>query len=339
MVVTGAAGYIGSHAVLALLDRGVRVLGIDNMVCGNRHAVEVLRHAGGDRFAFEECDVLEHDRLVIALNAFRADAVIHFAALASVGESMQEPLRYWRSNAAGTISLLSAMRACGIGRIVFSSTCATYGIPDAEALPLRETAPQRPINPYGRSKLACEQAILDEHAAAGGPLSVAILRYFNVAGCDPQARLGEDHRPETHLIPICLEVALGQRSHVDVLGDDYPTADGTCVRDYVHVSDLVDAHLLALERMSAATPIIANIGIGRGFSVREVLDACRRVTGRSIPHRPAPRRAGDPPTLFADASHVRRALGWCPRFVSLDDTVATAWAWRAAHPDGYPRRS
>jgi len=357
VVVTGAAGYIGSHAALALLERGHRVLGIDNMVRGNPHAIEVLRSAANGRFEFAPVDVLDQARLTELFRAFGADAVIHFAALSYVGESVQQPLLYWHTNLGGSLSLLAASRACGIERFVFSSTCSTYGVPDASELPIRESCPQRPINPYGRSKLAFEQALLDEHAAqlasphtaqgtAHGaeqsasphaPFSLAILRYFNVAGCDPKGRLGEDHRPETHLIPVCLEVALGQRTHVDLLGEDYETPDGTCVRDYVHVSDLVDAHLLALDRLSPTQPLIANIGIGCGFSVREVLDACRRVTGKPIPHRSAPRRAGDPPTLLAEATHARRALAWSPRFMSLDETVATAWAWRSAHPNGYPR--
>jgi len=336
VVVTGAAGYIGSHAALALLDGGHRVLGIDNFFRGNRTAVEVLKAVGGERFQFLEADILERERLTQAFRDFRAEIVMHFAALAYVGESMHEPLRYWLNNTAGTLSLRAAMVAAGVSKLVFSSTCATYGVPDAANLPITESCPQRPINPYGRSKLASEQVLLDElEVPAGSALEVAILRYFNVAGCDPRGRLGEDHRPETHLVPICLEVALGLRPHLDILGEDYSTPDGTCVRDYVHVSDLVDAHLTAMAHLRPGRAFIANVGIGRGFSVREVLDACRRVTGHAIPHRAAARRPGDPPSLYADASHIRRTLGWSPRFTSIDETVATAWAWRRAHPRGY----
>lgn len=376
IVVTGAAGYIGSHAALALLDEGDRVVGIDNFANGNRGAVEALARAGGDRFRFVEADLLDQPRLTAALRESCAETVLHFAALASVPESLREPLRYWWNNTAGTISLVHAMQTTGIRRIVFSSTCATYGIPGPEHLPLTERAPQSPINPYGRSKLAAERVLLDElevpdgsspdrgaaarssHERATGansssergigerapgtadPLSVAILRYFNVAGCDAKGRVGEDHRPETHLIPIALDVALGIRPHVDLFGEDYPTTDGTCVRDYVHVSDLIHAHLLAMDRMRPGAALIANVGIGRGFSVREVLDSCRRITGHPIPHRGAPRREGDPPTLFADATKIRRELDWSPKYTALDDTVASAWQWRSRRPHGYstPRR-
>lgn len=342
IVVTGVAGYIGSHTALTLLDRGHHVFGIDNMSHGHPWVVDFLRQAGGARFDFAEADVLDRARLVSDFRAWRPGAVIHFAGLTSVAESVSEPLRYWRNNLAGSLSLLAAMRETGVSKIVFSSTAATYGVPDPGHLPIAEGCPQRPINPYGRSKLAFEQVLVDECAAGGDmPLTVAILRYFNVAGCDPQGRLGEDHRPETHLIPICLDAALGRRDRVDVFGEDYPTPDGTCIRDYVHVTDLADAHLLAMAKLDApktSEPFIANVGIGRGFSVREVLESCRRVTGKTIAHRVAPRRAGDPPALFADASRLERELKWTPRFTSLDETVATAWAWRRAHPDGYPSK-
>lgn len=337
VIVTGVAGYIGSHAALALLDRGDRVLGIDNLSRGHPWVVGELARIGGDRFRFEAADLLDGDRLTSAFRASGADLVLHFAALTYVGESVEQPNRYWWNNAAGSISLLSAMRAAGIARIVFSSTCATYGMPEPSQLPIVERTPQHPINPYGHSKLAVERMLLDESAApTHPPLEVALLRYFNVAGNDPQARLGEDHRPETHLIPICLDTALGRRPHVEIFGDDYPTPDGTCIRDYVHVGDLVAAHLSAMERLAPRRPLIANIGLGRGFSVQEVIESCRRVTGRTIAVRAAPRRAGDPPTLFADASHATTALSWAPRFTTLDEIVATAWAWRRAHPDGYP---
>lgn len=339
VAVTGAAGYIGSHAALALLESGHEVLGIDDLSRGNRWAVDALATFGGSRFGFLQADILDEPRVTEALGDFGADSLMHFAALAEVSESVREPLRYWRTNAAGTISLLRAAGVAGVRRIVFSSTCATYGVPPPEAIPIVESCPQRPINPYGASKLAAERVLIDAVTAdrlnldaivdsGGAPLAVAILRYFNVAGCDAQGRLGEDHRPETHLVPICLEVALEQRPHLAICGTDYPTPDGTCVRDYVHVSDLVDAHLLALRRLEPGEVIIANIGLGHGFSVREVLESCRRVTGHRIPHRVAPRRPGDPPVLQADPAFARRELRWTPRFTSLDEIVASAWAWR-----------
>jgi len=327
-MVTGAAGYIGSHAALALLDRGHRVLGIDNMSRGNQWAVDVLERQGRDRFSFARVDLLDREGLLAAMRSVAPEVVIHFAALAQVAESVREPALYWKNNVEGTASLLSAMRACGVSKVVLSSTCATYGIPDEDSIPIVESCSQHPINPYGHSKLACERLILDEVSSGGAsPMAAAILRYFNVAGCDPQVRLGEDHRPETHLIPICIEAALGQRPHIDVLGDDYATPDGTCLRDYVHVSDLVEAHLRSMGRLESGRAFIANVGTGRGTSVNEVLESCRRVTGRPIATRIAPRREGDPPSLVADASFIRRELGWTPRFTSIDETIATAWAW------------
>ncbi|MBX3354958.1 MAG: UDP-glucose 4-epimerase GalE [Phycisphaeraceae bacterium] len=336
VLVTGAAGYIGSHAALTLLESGDRVLGLDNLSRGHLGAVQILKKIGGPNFDFVKADLLDHAQLLSVMRDFRPEVVIHFAALAYVGESVHEPCRYWTNNTMGSLSLLDAMRRCGAHRIVFSSTCATYGTPAPAHLPITERCPQTPINPYGRSKLAVEQALLDSCGSREWPeLGVALLRYFNVAGSDPQGRLGEDHRPETHLVPICLEVALGQRERVEVFGADYPTPDGTCVRDYVHVTDLVDAHRSALERVAPGTALIANIGIGRGFSVREVIDSCRRVTGAAIPHRDAPRREGDPAELFSDPGEAHRLLKWSPRFTSLDETVATAWHWRRAHPHGY----
>ena len=335
-MVTGAAGYIGSHAALALLDRGDRVVALDNLSRGNRGAIEVLAREGGDRFRFEQVDLLDRDELERLLRASGADTVMHFAALALVGESVKLPRDYWRNNTLGTIHLRDAMAAAGIRRIVFSSTAATYGVPAASENPIRESCRQRPINPYGRSKLACESLLLDELASPEGSLlEVAILRYFNVAGGDAKARLGEDHRPETHLVPVCLDVALGESSTIEIFGDRHGTPDGTCVRDYVHVNDLVDAHLLAMERMRAGEAFVANVGIGRGFSVREVLESCRRVTGHAIPERLGPPRDGDPPTLVADASHLRATTGWSARFTELDEIVSSAWLWKQRHPRGY----
>ncbi len=336
LVVTGGAGYIGSHAAMRLLDLGHRVTVVDSLARGHRGAVATLAAAGGARFRFEECDLRETARVAAVLRAAPVDAVLHFAALAYVGESVEEPLAYYACNTGGGLSLLVAMREAGVRRIIFSSTCATYGEPEAAHIPIAESVPQRPINPYGRSKLHFEEILRDEAARPGdAPLGAVALRYFNVAGCDARGRLGEDHRPESHLIPIALEVALGKRDAMRIFGEDYPTPDGTCIRDYVHVEDLVDAHVAALGAIEPGRVRAWNIGIGRGYSVREVLEACRRVTGHAIPATSAPRRAGDPPVLFADASAARRDLGFAPRRTDLDGTVRSAWNWMRAHPDGY----
>jgi len=340
ILVTGGAGYIGSHTALRLLERGHDVTVIDDLSRGNRAAVDILRDAAPhpDAFEFSKLDVGATDRVAEVMRSRRIEAVIHFAALAYVGESVDDPLRYYRVNSGATIGLLEAMRGAEVGSIVFSSTCATYGEPEPSDLPITESCPQRPVNPYGRSKLFVEQVLadrLDAATRAGEPFSYAALRYFNVAGCDLAARLGEDHRPETHLIPICLEVALGQRRSIRIFGTDYSTPDGTCVRDYVHVDDLAEAHLAALEALRPGQSRRCNVGIGRGHSVREVIESCRRVTGAEIPVEEGPRRPGDPPALWADASRIGAELGWRPKVVELDEIVASAWRWRSAHPNGY----
>jgi UDP-glucose 4-epimerase len=254
--------------------------------------------------------------------------VLHFAALALVPESVEHPERYWRNNVAGTLNLLDAMRAGGVGRLVFSSTCATYGEP--ETIPIAEEEPAAPVNAYGASKLAVDLMIRDECRAHG--LAAASLRYFNVAGAS--GRHGEDHDPETHLIPLVLQAAAGLREHVTVFGTDYPTRDGTAVRDYIHVEDLGRAHLLALDRLQPGTHLLVNLGTGDGYTVREVIEAARRVTGREIPVRDEGRRPGDPPELVAANVRARDVLGWTPRR-SLEEMIADAWAWHRAHPDGY----
>lgn len=342
ILVTGGAGYIGSHAVLRLAEAGHDITVVDNLSRGHAAAVALVAAAfGGDRVRFLELDLAETaalPHLSDLLRSRRIEAVLHFAGLAYVGESVDEPVRYWTANLAGTLGLLSAMAAAEVGRIVFSSTCATYGEPPPELVPIAESCPQRPVNPYGHSKLAVERLLEDERVAAGRAgreFSYARLRYFNVAGCDRAARIGEDHRPETHLIPLALDVALGLRPTLSIFGDDYATPDGTCVRDYVHVDDLIDAHLLALGATCGGNANDWNLGMGRGHSVREVVDSVRRVTGVAVPTRIAPRRAGDTPTLFADASKIRRELGWTPRIESLDEIVESAWRWRRAHPRGY----
>ncbi|HEX7375511.1 MAG TPA: UDP-glucose 4-epimerase GalE [Pirellulales bacterium] len=327
ILVTGGAGYIGSHAARFLDQAGHDVWVYDNLGLGHRAAALAGRLIEGD--------LHDQTRLTAALREKAIDAVMHFAAFALVGESVADPAKYYRNNVGGSLSLLEAMRAAGVAKIVFSSTTATYGAP--QNMPISEDEPQQPINPYGFTKLAIERA-LEDYAHAYG-FAYAALRYFNAAGANPHGDLGEDHSPESHLIPIVLQVALGQRERITLFGDDYPTPDGTCIRDYVHVDDLASAHALALERLTPGEGLKLNLGTGHGQSVREVIDACRRVTGRDIPEEIGPRRPGDPPELVADARRARQVLGWTPKFVELDAIVATAWRWHASHPHGYGDRA
>ena len=341
VLVTGAAGYIGSHAALRLTEAGCHVTGFDDLSRGHRGATSILEGVGSKasgEFEFVEGRIADREAMARLLKDRAIDVVMHFAAFAYVGESVEQPLRYYDNNAGGACRLLQAVEDAGVRRLVFSSTCASYGEPPADRIPISEDCPQNPINPYGRSKLMVERMIEDEVAAArvaGRPFAATMLRYFNVAGSDPDGRIGEDHRPETHLIPICLEVAAGRRQALTIYGDDYATPDGTCIRDYVHVMDLVDAHLSAMDAMADGELRRYNVGLGHGWSVREVLESCRRVTGREIPAKMGERRPGDPPTLFADASRIGQELGWSPRFRDLDETVATAWRWMQANPTGY----
>jgi UDP-glucose-4-epimerase GalE len=325
VLVAGGAGYIGSHAAKQLLEAGHRVVVVDNLDRG--HARAVLPGA-----VFEKLALAETEALARLMSEQRIDCVMHFAALAYVGESVSEPLRYYDNNTAGTVSVLRAMQAAGVGRMVFSSTCATYGEP--ETTPIVETMPQRPINPYGWSKLFVER-VLRDYAAANRGFAFVSLRYFNVAGAAADGSLGEDHQPETHLIPVVLLAALGKRERVTVFGTDYSTPDGTCIRDYIHVEDLCDAHITAMEALKPGDARFYNLGIGRGYSVREVIESCGRVTGREIPVEYGPRRPGDPAVLFADASKIRGELGWTARYTELDAIVATAWNWFRSHPGGY----
>ncbi len=325
VLVTGGAGYIGSHAVRQLIQNGHQVVVLDNLSRGHRAAVH-------PKARFAELNLLQTEELARLLRDEAVTGVMHFAALAYVGESVDEPLVYYQNNLAGTISLLRAMDEAGVRRLVFSSTCATYGVPPK--LPIVESTPQQPINPYGWSKRFVEQVLIDK-AVARPDFACVALRYFNVAGCAEDGSIGEDHHPETHLIPLVLQAALGQRKSITVFGTDYPTPDGTCIRDYVHVDDLCRAHLLALERVAPGKPRFYNAGIGRGYSVREVIDSARRVTGREIPVEFAARRAGDPPELWANADSLRGELGWSPQFTRLDDVIATAWKWFREHPHGY----
>ena len=337
LLVTGGAGYIGSHMVRRLLDAGARFVVLDSLARGNRDAVPSAA-------AFVEGDLADAAALDAAFD-HGVDAVVHFAALAYVGESVRRPIQYYRNNVGGTLALLDAMRRRGVPRLVFSSTCATYGVP--AALPITETTPQRPINPYGHSKLMIEQALADlavpgafaPDAApdAATALDSVALRYFNASGCAPDGRLGERHDPETHLIPLVLLEALRVAgggdpadTALEVYGDDFETRDGTCVRDYIHVEDLCAAHVGALELLLREPGIGArryNLGTNRGATVLEIVEACRRVTGIDVRCRTAPRRAGDPPELVADASLAMDELGWRPVYPDVEDAIRHAWAW------------
>jgi UDP-glucose 4-epimerase len=322
VLITGGAGYIGSHALRELRRAGFPCVVLDNLSRGHRELATDAEVVVGD---IADTPLV---RRVIAEH--RVSAVMHFAAYAYVGESAAEPLTYYANNVAGTIGLLSAMRGSDVRRLVFSSTCATYGVP--EAIPIDEDHPQRPINPYGASKLMVERMLQDADRAYG--LRSVVLRYFNAAGADPSGTIGEWHEPETHLIPLALQVAAGQRDAVEVFGTDYSTADGTCVRDYIHVTDLAQAHVLGLRHLDGGgASDVFNLGNGNGFSVRQVLETVERVTRRRVPSRTAPRRPGDPPTLVGSAAKARRVLGWTPRFAALEAIVETAWNWHRSRPD------
>jgi UDP-glucose 4-epimerase len=323
VLLTGGAGYVGSHAARLLKQSGHETWLYDNLSNGHRAAA-----VGGELI---EGDLMDGARLAAAFRDHSIDAVMHFAAYAYVGESVTDPAKYYHNNIVGTLTLLDAMRASGVNRIVFSSTCATYGQPDK--VPITESEKQAPINPYGFTKLAIEHALADYAKAYG--LGYAALRYFNASGAAEDGSIGEDHKPETHLIPLILQVALGQRDEITVFGDDYPTPDGTCIRDYIHVDDLGRAHIAALERLESGSELKLNLGTGEGASVMEVIEAARRVTGRPIPHRVVPRRPGDPPRLVADASLARKTLDWTPKFVGIEPIVASAWQWHQANPNGY----
>jgi UDP-glucose 4-epimerase len=324
VLVTGAAGYIGSHAVRRVRLAGHTVFALDNLSRGHREAVPA-------DVPFEECDVRDTERVERVLRDQRIECVLHFAAFAYVGESVEKPLEYYDNNTRGTLSLLEAVRRVGVRRFVFSSTCATYGEP--ETMPIREDTPQQPINPYGWSKLFSERMLRD-YARATPEFRCTALRYFNVAGAALDGSLGEDHEPETHLIPVVLQAALGRREKVSIFGDDYPTPDGTCIRDYVHVEDLVAAHVVAMEKLTPGFAVY-NLGIGRGYSVREIIDAVRGVVGKDFRVEVAQRRPGDPPSLYADASKIERELGWRARHTDVADSVRTALAWFEKHPRGY----
>ena len=318
VLVTGGSGYIGSVVVKRLVECGCSVMVFDNLERGHRSNVDPAAE-------LVVGDLRHPNEIVTAMSRFKPDAVMHFAAYALVGESMADPMMYFRNNVGGGVNLLAAMESVGCQRIIFSSSCATYG--QAESLPLAESMHQVPTNPYGQSKLMFEQMCTWLQGSRG--LQPTFLRYFNA--CGSVGNLGEDHEPETHIIPNVLKVALGQREHVNVFGTDYPTRDGSCVRDYVHVKDLASAHLLALEKEATGA---FNLGTGHGISVLEIVEACRRETGHPIPVRLRPRRPGDPPVLFASGAKARAELGWSPTHSDVETIIRDAWAFHRVHPNG-----
>jgi UDP-glucose-4-epimerase GalE len=315
VLVTGGAGYIGSHACKALAEAGYRPVVYDNLSYGHRWAVQWGPLVEGD--------LADTDWLQQTIRVYEIEAVMHFAAFTYVGESVTDPAKYFANNVANSLNLLNVLREEEVQKLVFSSTCATYGLP--KSVPMAEDHPQSPINPYGESKLMVERMIRRYGEAYG--LRWAALRYFNAAGADPEARIGEDHRPETHLIPLVIEAALGRRSHIEVMGTDYPTDDGTAIRDYIHVDDLAQAHVRALQHLEKGGENVAlNLGTGRGYSVREIISAVERITGRKVPVRSAPRRAGDPPSLVAQPARAQQVLGW-QATRSLEQIILHAWNW------------
>jgi UDP-glucose-4-epimerase GalE len=323
ILVTGGAGYIGSHTVKLLLARGHEVTVFDSLVYGHRAAVPADQLVVGDLADVAAVEKVLADR--------RVEAVVHFAAFAYVGESVTDPAKYYRNNLIASLELLDACRRSEVGRFVFSSTCATYGVPNA--VPITEAEKQAPINPYGNTKLAFERALADY--AAAYPFGYCALRYFNAAGAAADGTIGEDHDPETHLIPLVFQAATGKRPAVTVFGTDYPTPDGTCVRDYIHVDDLAEAHILALDKLGPGVGLKYNVGVGRGYSVREVIRTAEEVSGLKVPVTEGPRRAGDPAELVANADKIRAELGWSPRYADLRSVMQTAWNWHRTHPDGY----
>jgi UDP-glucose-4-epimerase GalE len=326
ILITGGAGYIGSHAVRLFLARGHDVWVYDNLSEGHRAAVPAERLLVGD--------LAEVQRLDHALVMHRIEAVVHFAAFTYVGESVRDPGKYYQNNVVNTLNLMEVLRRHHVSRFVFSSTAATYGIP--QHVPITEDEPQQPINPYGTGKLTIERALADYAVAYGW--GYAALRYFNASGASADGSIGEDHDPETHLIPLVLQAVLGKKPHIEVFGTDYPTPDGTCVRDYIHVDDLAEAHLLAVEKLEPGKGLRYNLGIGRGYSVREVIRTAEEVTGKSVPVREGPRRPGDPPVLVASSEKIQRELGWRPRYTELRPIIETAWNWHRSHPRGYGDR-
>ena len=327
VLVVGGAGYIGSHCVRQLIAAGHRPVVLDNLVFGHRAAVD-------SEVPFYSVNLGNESEVGKVLRKEKIDIVMHFAAYAYVGESVTDPLKYYFNNVAATLHLLRCMIGSGVKKFVFSSTCATYGIP--EKMPLVETMPQSPINPYGQTKLDVEIALKSFASAYG--LSFAAFRYFNAAGAAEDGRIGEQHNPETHLIPLVIDVAMGKRENVQVFGTDYPTPDGTCLRDYVHVDDLSRAHIAVFDKLEKpGTALFYNLGTGTPTSVLEVIHAVEKVTGKKVPYVTSPRRAGDPPALYADSTKAKTELGWEPKYTTIEPIVATAWKWHSEHPNGFKK--
>ena len=326
VLVAGGAGYIGSHTVKRLKEAGHNPVIYDNVSRGHRAVIDILK---------VPAVVADLDDRPTLLNAFREhqiDTVMHFAAYAYVGESVEQPLLYYHNNTATTINVLRTMQEAGVNRFVFSSTCATYGDPDR--VPITEDARQKPVSPYGRSKLMVEH-ILKDYLAANKQFGFAALRYFNASGCAMDGTIGEDHDPETHLIPVVLQTILGIRDKVTLFGTDYPTPDGTNVRDYIHVDDLADAHILAMEKLVDGQSMFLNLGTGRGFSNREIIAAAEKVTGKKVPLATGPRRAGDAVALYADPSKAKQTIGWEAKHTDPETIIRSAWNWFSKHPRGY----
>ncbi|MCR9075273.1 MAG: UDP-glucose 4-epimerase GalE [bacterium] len=342
LLVTGGAGYIGSHACQRLLRDGHHVVAIDNLHRGHITPMNLLKAENPDRFTFVEADLGETATVLGLLNEHQLDTVMHFGALAYVGESVENPLWYYRNNISSGIGLLDACDAAhdgqGISRFIFSSSCATYGDPPEGMIPVPEHCPQAPTSPYGYTKLHFEHILRDyavKRAREKNPIALTMLRYFNVAGSDRSGLLGEDHDPETHLIPVAMNTALGKRESMSIFGTDYPTPDGTNIRDYVHVEDLIDAHVRAMDRIQIGQTEAFNVGIGKGYSVREILESVKRVSGVEFPVLEAERRAGDAIALYNDPSKIRSTLGWDAQITEIDEVVGSAWSWFKAHPTGY----
>jgi len=325
VLVAGGAGYIGSHCVRQLLEAGHRPVVIDNCVFGHREALP-------RDVPFHEVNLGDHPEVVKILREEKIELVMHFAAYAYVGESMENPMKYYQNNLVATLLLLRAMLECDIKKFVFSSTCATYGLPDK--LPITEDLPQKPINPYGQTKLDVENAL--KALSHAHDFSFAAFRYFNAAGAAEDGSIGEDHDPETHLIPLIFQTLLGQRDHLKIFGTDYPTPDRTCLRDYIHVDDLSRAHIAVFPKLEApGCSLFYNLGTGKPYSVREVIAAVEEVTEKKVPVVEAPRRPGDPPSLYADSTRAQVELNWEPRYQDLKSIVRTAWNWHKAHPRGF----
>lgn len=326
IVVTGGAGYIGSHTVQAIVEQRKEVIVIDNLSTGHQESILEAK--------FVKCDIKDKDKLSDIFEKYKPEAVIHFAASSLVGESMHSPEKYYSNNVMGTLSLLEVMLEHKVNKIVFSSTAATYG--DPIRTPISEFESSHPTNTYGETKLAIERMMHWFEVAHG--IKFVALRYFNAAGAHPTHNIGEDHTPETHLIPIVLQVAMNQRPHISVYGNDYDTKDGTCIRDYIHVCDLANAHVKAVQYLINDNPsAILNLGNGEGYSVEEIVQAARNVTGHDIPAIIENRRAGDPAILIADATKARELLGWSPRWTNIEDIISSAWKWHKNNPHGYKK--